>query len=114
MLGSALGAVGGVLQHLSLKVATNGFTTASSLLDVRRVFKATSWGSRYISWLYFSKGVLAIFAFLLIRQPLLSIILGYLAGYFSLMFVRELVTLRDTFHLQRLTSEHVPSSNSVD
>jgi len=102
--GAMLGAVCGVMQHLSFKEATSGFTSASSLLDVRRAFKSTSWGSRYIWWLYLSKVVLAVFTFLLIRQPLLGLILGYLAGYMSLMFVRELVTLRDTFYLQRLIS----------
>ena len=105
IVGAVLGAVCGVMQHLSFKEATNGFTTASSLLDVRRAFKSTSWGSRYIWWLYFSKVVLAVLAFLLIRQPLLGIIFGYLAGYMSLMFVRELVTLRDAFYLQRLISQ---------
>ena len=102
------------MQHLSFKEATNGFMTASSLLDVRRAFKATSWGNRYISWLYFSKFVLAVLAFLVIRQPLLGIILGYLAGYMSLMFAREVVTLRDTFYLQRLTSQDGSNSTNVD
>jgi uncharacterized membrane protein YraQ (UPF0718 family) len=113
VVGAMLGAVGGVMQHLSFKEATNGFTNSSSLLDVRRAFKATSWGSRYISWLYFSKFVLAVLAFLVIRQSLLEIILGYLAGYMSLMFAREVVTLRDTFYLKRLTSQDDSSSTNV-
>jgi len=113
VVGAVLGAVGGIMQHLSFKEATNGFTTASSLLDVRRAFKATSWGSRYISWLYFSKFVLAVLAFLFIRQPLLGIVLGYLAGYLSLMFAREVVTLRDTFDLKRLTSQDDSSSTNI-
>ena len=113
LVGAVLGAISGIMQHLSFKEATNGFTAASSFLDVRRVFKSTSWGNRYIWWLYLSKAVLAVLAFLLILHPLLSIILGYLAGYMSLMFVRELVTLRDTFFLQRLTSQDNSSSTYV-
>jgi hypothetical protein len=112
-VGAAFGAAGGVLQHLSIREETNGFTTASSFLDVRRSFKSNSWGKRYIWWLYISKAILAISAFVLILHPLLSIVLGYLAGYMSLMFVRELVTLRDTFFLQRLTSQDNSSSNHV-
>lgn len=103
--GMFLGAVGGVMQHLSFRQATDAFAHTSSLLDVRKAFTSTSWGSRYISWLYLSKIVLAIIAFFLIRHDLIHILLGYLAGYMSLMFARELVTLRDTFYLQRLTDK---------
>ena len=100
------------MQHLSFKEATNKFTDACTLLDVRHAFKSTPWGSRYIRWLYLSKLILAVAAYILIRQPLLGIVLGYLAGYMSLMFVRELVTLRDTFYLQRLTSQDGSSSGN--
>ena len=113
LVGAGLGAAGGVMQHLSFAQATAEFGVAASLLDVRRALKATTWGSRFITWLYFSKAVLAVLAFLLIRQPFLSVVLGYLAGYMSLMFVRELVTLRDTFHLQRISSQHPGDSTTV-
>jgi len=91
------------MQHLSFAQATNNFSAASSFLDVRRAFKATTWGERYIRFLYFSKFALIALAFVIIRQPLLRVVLGYLAGYFSLMFVREIVTLRDAFFLHRLS-----------
>ena len=87
------------MQHLSFTQASASFAAASSLIDVRRVLKATCWGSRYIYWLYFSKIVLVALAFWLVRSPLLNVIVGYLTGYAALMFVRELVTLRDTFSL---------------
>jgi len=111
---AVIGAVGGVMQHLSFKEATKGFSAASSLMEVRRAFKATQWGSRYIRFLYFSKFVLIALSFLHIRQPLLSVIFGYLAGYFTLMFVREIVTLRDTFFLQRLSANAPNSEPNVD
>jgi hypothetical protein len=114
LVGAALGASGGVMQHLSIKEASNGFTNASSLLDVRRAFKTTSWGRRYIWWLYLSKLVLALLAFLAIRHPLLAIILGYGAGYFSLMLSREIVTLRDTFYLKRLSMQEGSASSRVE
>jgi hypothetical protein len=113
LIGAVLGAICGVMQHLSFKAAANGFTAASSLLDVRRAFKSTAWGSRYIVGLYLSKGVLAVLAVTLIGHSVLGIALGYFAGYLSLMFVRELVTLRDTFYLQRLTSQSVSSSTNI-
>lgn len=104
LAGAVLGVVGGIMQHLSFGQASAAFTTATTLLEVRKALTATTWGRRYIRFLYASKLLLAALAFLLIRQPLLAIIFAYIAGYFSLMFAREIVTLRDTFQLQRLSS----------
>lgn len=109
--GAIFGAVGGTMQHLSITQASNGFLATSTLLEVRRALKATSWGSRYIRFLYFSKAALIALAFALIRQPIFGVIIGYFAGYFSLMFVREVVTLRDTYFLHRL-STNSPSRES--
>ena len=109
LVGAVLGAIGGVMQHLSFAQATKGFSAATSLLEVRSALKATTWGTRYIRFLYFSKFVLIALSFVLVRQPFLAVIFGYLAGYFSLMFVREVVTLRDTFFLHRL-STNAPNS----
>jgi hypothetical protein len=102
--GALLGTIGGIMQHLSFIQATQGFSSAASLMDVRRAFKVTRWGSRYIRFLHLSKLILIVLAFVLVRQPFFAILFGYLAGYFSLMFVREIVTLRDTFFLKRLSS----------
>jgi tetrahydromethanopterin S-methyltransferase subunit E len=101
LVGAVLGAVSGLMQHLSINQAKNSFNAASSFSDVRNAFKQTLWGRRYIAWLYFSKVVLAIFAFFFIQKSLLGIAFGYLGGYMSLMFVRELITLRDTFLLMK-------------
>jgi len=109
VVGAVLGAIGEIMQHLSITQATKGFSTASTLLGVRNALKATTWGTHYIRFLYFSKFVLIVVALILVRQPLLSVIFGYLAGYFSLMFVREVVTMRDTLFLYRL-SRNVPMS----
>ena len=76
-------------------------------MGVRRALTATAWGHKYIAWLYFCKVVLLLIAFLLLRGPLLRVALGYLGAYFSLMLVRDAVTLRDTYVLHRLAN---PSS----
>jgi hypothetical protein len=47
---------------------------------------------------------------MLIKEPLYRVILGYLAAYFSLMLIRDAVTLRDIFFLHKLGS---PSSASA-
>jgi hypothetical protein len=102
LVGGLSGAVAGVLQHLSIRQASDGFLTASSLIEVRRAFTSNPWGRKYIGWLYFSKVTLFLIAFVLIRGPLDRVVLGYLVAYFSLMLVRDSVTLRDTFALRRL------------
>jgi hypothetical protein len=106
-VGALLGAIAGMMQHLSFKQASPRFATATSLMDVRRTFTGTSWGKRYIYWLYLSKVVLAATAFVLVRHPLLGVLFGYVAAYFSLMFVREVVTFKDTMFLNRLTAANV-------
>jgi hypothetical protein len=102
VFGGGLGAVAGLMQHMSFAQARDRFAVASSLLDVRRALKETSWGSRYILWLYSCKAALIVSAAVIIRRPLLQIIFGYLTAYASLMFVREVVTLKDTLALSRL------------
>ena len=102
LAGGLLGAIAGTMQHLSISQDPSRFVAASSLMGVRRAFTSTAWGRKYIAWLYFCKVVLLLIAFLLIREPLFRVALGYLAAYFSLMLVRDAVTLRDTYILHSL------------
>ncbi len=103
--GGLLGALAGVMQHLSISHDPNEFVAASFLMGVRRALTSTPWGRKYIAWLYFSKVALILVAFLLIKGPLYQVVLGYLAAYFSLMLVRDLITLKDTFALQSLQKQ---------
>ena len=102
LVGGLLGAIAGTMQHLSIGQDPSRFVAASSLMGVRRALTSTAWGRKYIAWLYFCKVVLLLIAFLWIREPLFRVVLGYLAAYFSLMLVRDAVTLRDTYVLHRL------------
>lgn len=111
LVGGLLGALAGTMQHLSISQDPSRFVAASSLLGVRRAFTGTAWGRKYIAWLYFCKVVLLLIAFMLIREPLYRVILGYLAAYFSLMLIRDAVTLRDTYVLHELGN---PSSASAE
>jgi hypothetical protein len=102
LAGGVLGAVAGTMQHLSISQDPSRFVASSSLMGVRGALTSTAWGRKYIAWLYFCKVVLLLIALLLIREPLYRVVLGYLAAYFSLMLVRDSVTLKDTFVLHRL------------
>lgn len=100
--GGIFGAIAGIMQHLGLKQCRDVLLSASSFIEVRSALNGTAWGRRFIRWLYFSKLALIAIALILVRQPLLAVVFAYFAGYCSLMFVREIITLRDTFLLQRL------------
>jgi hypothetical protein len=100
--GALCGAVAGIMQHLSIRHDPRAFLASSSLMGVRRALTNTAWGRRYIAWLYFSKFALILITFLLIRKPLPQVLFGYLTAYFSLMLVRDIITLRDTFALHGL------------
>lgn len=102
--GAFCGAVAGVMQHRSIRQDPPGFVAASSLMGIRRALTSTVWGRRYIAWLYFSKFALALVAFLLLKTPLFRVLMGYLTAYFSLMLVRDAITLKDTFALQALSN----------
>jgi hypothetical protein len=110
--GGLSGVLAGVMQHLSISHDPHGFLAASSLRGVRRALTNTAWGRRYIAWLYFSKIALVLVAFLLLRSPLYRVLLGYLTAYFSLMLVRDTITLKDTFALYALRNS-APSSPEV-
>ena len=102
LVGGLLGALAGTMQHLSISQDPSRFMAASSLMGVRRALTSTAWGRKYIAWLYFCKAVLLLIAFLLIKESLYRVLLGYLAAYLSLMLVRDAVTLKDTYVLHRL------------
>jgi hypothetical protein len=107
--GAVLGIIGGIMQHLAVAQASAAFGGAPSLLEVRRCLNSTPWGRRYIFFLYLSKAVLVALALLIIRGPLLRLFFGYVAGYFSLMFTREIITLRDTFRLHDIAANERPN-----
>lgn len=111
--GGVLGLGCGLMQHLSFAQAKSSFVRASSLMDVRRAFTSTGWGRRYIYWLYFCKFTLIVLAFILIGSPFLQVVLGYLTAYTSLMFVREVVTLRDTVTLHRLVTNTTSNGSNA-
>ena len=100
--GGLCGVLVGVMQHLSISHDPHGFVAASSLRGVRRALTNTAWGRRYIAWLYFSKVFLMLVALLLLKGPLYRLLVGYLTAYFSLMLVRDVITLKDTFVLSTL------------
>jgi hypothetical protein len=100
------------MQHLSINHDPHGFVASASLMGVRRALTNTAWGRKYIAWLYLSKFALVLVAFLLLKGPLDRVLLGYVTAYFSLMLVRDAITLKDTFALSALRSS-APSTQEM-
>lgn len=95
VLGSTLGLIGGLMQIQSFKESKQSLREAGSLIDVRKSLKNTKWGKRYLYFLWAGNAFLIAIAFLTTNNPWLSI----LVGYFMLMFIREIVTLKPTMEL---------------
>lgn len=98
VVGVLLGLFGGYMQQLSFKEGRERFLEASTALEVRRMLKATKWGKRYLSFLWFSGIGLATLTFTSAANP----VIAFPAAYFSMMCARESVTLKATFELRRM------------
>ncbi len=96
--GILLGSIGGIMQWQGFNESPRSFLKAMSLLEIRSVFKATTWGRRYLLFLKIAAILLLIIVFMRPRNILTDV----LTGYFAMMFAREIVTLWPTIKLERL------------
>ncbi len=99
--GGLLGALTGMMQHLSMVHDPHGFVAASSLMGVLTCLNQQSMGPQVYSAPLFQQGCSRPDCFL-VKGPPYRVLPGYLAAYSSLMLVRDALTLRDTYVLQRL------------
>ena len=101
-VGVALGICAGFIQLRSLRESSASLLTTQTAMDVRRVFSSSRTGRLYLYAFWVSMAVLFVLAFCLLggRAPV-----GLLAGYSAFAFARELLTLRGTFELHRLSTE---------
>lgn len=103
MAGIVFGLAGGLMQAYSFKESKVSFKSAKTMMEVRKAIKNTKWGKRYIVFLWFGYISLVTIAFTSTNDPLLSV----LAGYFLLMFIREIITLKPTIELNREIDENI-------
>ena len=99
IVGAALGALGGVMQILSLRESPNAFVSASSMVEIRKIMLATKWGKIYIPFFWLSNLFFLLLAILLKQNPLIC----YLAASIAFKFFREMITLKSTFDLGKAT-----------
>lgn len=96
IFGSGFGFVCGVLQYLSFNEAKNKLKEANTLIEVRNALKSTRYGKISIYALWFSNIMLVIITLLFSNN---NPVIGIIVGYFSLMLIREIITLKPTFEL---------------
>ncbi|MDD3814366.1 MAG: hypothetical protein PHZ02_06935 [Desulfocapsaceae bacterium] len=98
ILGLGFGTFAGIMQLLAFKEAKSEFLHPNTMMEVREVLKKTSWGKKYIYFLWSANIILVAIALYLPKSSMYTI----LVGYFSLMFIRELITLKATYELADL------------
>lgn len=103
--GALLGVACGVTQTLSFRESKNAILDSTSHLEIRRSMMGTTWGSRSIYILWCGHFSLIILAIAFTPNPFLSI----LVGVFSLMFVRESITLKPTMEISRAMKKKTDS-----
>ena len=103
MVGAGLGLCGGIIQLAALRQASASLVKAQTMMDVRRALSSSRFGRLYLYMFWAS--MLLLIVLLAVRSLLGQVLLNWLAGYASFCFVRELLTLRGAFELERLSSE---------
>jgi type IV secretory pathway VirB6-like protein len=102
-IGAILGAIGGTMQYYAFAESKEKFLDTSSMLEIRKKLKETKWGKRYIPFLWAGNLLLVIVVIVLHRG---NMPLEIMAGYFSLMFIREIITLKPTIELGELSKQN--------
>jgi len=110
IVGLIFGVLGGVMQWLAFAESKDKYLNASTMLEVRKELRETKWGKRYIPFLWLGNLVLVAFVIFLGEGNLFILTM---AGYFSLMFARELITLKPTFELAKLSTRNSEQGHSL-
>lgn len=97
IIGPAAGLAIGVLQRRSLRDSPAPFRSARTAIEVRKAFSATNAGKNAIRLQYVAAAALAAvsvgYALAQTTEAPRNPMIGFAAGYFVLMFVRDLTAL---------------------
>lgn len=96
IVGACCGAWGGYMQLRSIGQSKKAYLDSGSALGVERALKATTWGKLYLIYLW-----LCIAGFFLAGYLFYGNLLVGAVPYFGMAFVRECVTLRASFALEK-------------
>jgi uncharacterized membrane protein len=101
-VGVALGFCAGIIQLRALRESSASLLTTQTAMEVRRALSSSRSGRLYLYAFWGSMAVLSVLAFYLLRG---RAFVGLLAGYSAFAFTRELLALRGTFELHRLSTK---------
>jgi hypothetical protein len=110
LAGAVFGAVAGWMQLLAFREASGAMLAAQTAMEVRRALSSSRWGRRYLVTLWVGVLFLFVLAAYLLRG---RAFIGLLAGYSAFAFTRELLTLRGTFELKRLSTGQMAPSGGL-
>ncbi len=99
-IGFCFGIVCGAMQYAAFIESKEKFLETETMLDVKRKLTQTKWGKRYIPVLWCSSFIIILSAFFIDRDNFLY---EFAAGYLSLMFIREIITLKSTYELEKMS-----------
>ena len=109
LFGLLFGVLGGVIQVLSFQECPTRFIAAESMMEIRNVLVSTTWGQKYIRLYWLGNAVFAIFQ-LYFRGNLL---INFLTMHFAFLFIREIITLKTTFSLQKIANQQSSPNTSL-
>ena len=100
--GVALGVAAGIIQLRALRESSISLLTTQTMMDVRRVLNSSRAGRLYTYAFWISQALLAFLALYFLQR---RAFVGFLAGYSAFALMRESLTLRGTFELERLSTQ---------
>jgi hypothetical protein len=100
--GGILGVCLGILQLRALRASSAALVATHTAMEVRRALSASKWGRLYL-WSFWAAGIALLGgAIFLVPEQAFPAFFG---SYATLAFAREMLTLRGTLELQRLSTE---------
>jgi hypothetical protein len=98
VIGAVCGAAGGFLQFRAIRQSRAAFLDADGALAVRRALVSSAWGKIYLVLFWLSAALFVTVSIILLRE---RFVFGWLAAYCCFIVVRDVITLRGTYELQR-------------
>jgi hypothetical protein len=99
--GMLMGVIGGLVQLRALRQSTDLLIAANDMMSVRRALTASRSGRVYIAIFWLSNITIVVMAIVIMGSSMIG---GWLAGFCTFGFTRELITLRETYELTRLST----------
>jgi hypothetical protein len=98
LFGLVFGILGGIVQVLSFQESPTRFIMTGSMMEMRNVLVSTTWGQKYIRLYWIGNTVFVILQLYFGG----NLPINFLIMHFAFLFIREMITLKTTFSLQKI------------